>query len=54
MPVVHARLGSLDYCNSLLAGISVSNLACLQFVQNKLARVVTEKILFLPKRACSF
>ena len=33
----------LDYCNSLLAGPSVSNLARLQLVQNTLARVVTEK-----------
>ena len=36
----------LDYCNSLLAGTSVSNLARLQLVQNTLARVVTEKSRF--------
>ena len=30
----------LDYCNSLLAGTSVLNLARLQLVQNTLARVV--------------
>ena len=35
-----------DYCNSLLAGTSVSNLARLQLVQNTLARVVTEKSCF--------
>ena len=35
----------LDYCNSLLAGTSVSNLARLQLVQNTLAQVVTEKSL---------
>ena len=33
----------LDYCNSLLAGTSVSNLARLQLVQNTLARVVAQK-----------
>ena len=34
----------LDYCNSLLAGTSVSsNLACLQMVQNTLARIVAQK-----------
>ena len=32
-----------DYCNSLLAGTSVSNLARLQLVQNTLARVVAQK-----------
>ena len=33
----------LDFCNSLLAGTSVSNLARLQRVQNTLARVVAQK-----------
>ena len=33
----------LDFCNSLLAGTSVSNLTRLQRVQNTLARVVTKK-----------
>ena len=33
----------LDFCNSLLAGISVSNLVRLQRVQNTLARVVAQK-----------
>ena len=33
----------LDYCNSLLAGASASNLACLQLVQNTPARVVAQK-----------
>ena len=33
----------LDYCNSLLAGTSVSNLARLQLVQNTLARVFAQK-----------
>ena len=33
----------LDYCNSLLAGTSVSNLSRLQLVQNTLARVVAQK-----------
>ena len=37
MAIVRSRL---DYCNSLLAGTSVSNLACLQPVQNTLALVV--------------
>ena len=41
--IVRSRL---DYCNSLLAGTSVSNLARLQLVQNTLARVVTEKSRF--------
>ena len=36
----------LDYCNSLLAGTSVSNLARLQLVQNTLARVVAQKSRF--------
>ena len=36
----------LDYCNSLLAGTSVSNLAHLQPVQNTLARVVARKSRF--------
>ena len=39
-----AIVGSrLDYCNSLLAGTSTSNLARLQMVQNTLARVVAQK-----------
>ena len=33
----------LDFCNSLLAGTSVSNLTRLQLVQNTLARVVAQK-----------
>ena len=33
----------LDFCNSLLAGTSVSNLARLQRVQNTLTRVVAQK-----------
>ena len=42
--VAAAIVGSrLDYCNSLLAGTSVSNLARLQLVQNTLARVVAQK-----------
>ena len=42
--VAAAIVGSrLDYCNSLLAGTSVSNLARLQLVQNPLARVVAQK-----------
>ena len=45
--IAAAIVGSrLDYCNSLLAGTSVSNLARLQLVQNTLARVVTEKSRF--------
>ena len=45
--VATAKVGSrLDYCNSLLAGISVSNLSRLQLVQNTLARVVTQKSRF--------
>ena len=36
----------LDYCNSLLAGTSVSNLARLQLVQNPIARVVAQKSRF--------
>ena len=45
--VEYISVGSrLDYCNSLLAGTSVSNLALLQLVQNTLARVVTEKSCF--------
>ena len=45
--IAAAIVGSrLDYCNSLLAGTSVSNLAHLQLVQNTLARVVTEKSRF--------
>ena len=42
--IAAAIVGSrLDFCNSLLAGTSVSNLARLQRVQNTLARVVTQK-----------
>ena len=42
--VAVAIVGSrLDYCNSLLAGTSASNLARLQMVQNTLARVVAQK-----------
>ena len=42
--VAAAIVGSrLDYCNSLLAGTSFSNLARLQLVQNTLARVVAQK-----------
>ena len=33
----------LDFCNSLLAGTSISNLTRLQLVQNTLARVVAQK-----------
>ena len=45
--IAAAIIGSrLDYCNSLLAGTSVSNLVRLQLVQNTLARVVTEKSRF--------
>ena len=45
--VAAAIVGSrLDYCNCLLAGTSVSNLARLQLVQNTLARVVTQKSRF--------
>ena len=45
--IAAAIVGSrLEYCNSLLAGTSVSNLARLQIVQNTLARVVTEKSRF--------
>ena len=42
--IAAAIVGSrLDFCNSLLAGTSVSNLARPQRVQNTLARVVTQK-----------
>ena len=42
--IAAAILGSrLDFCNSLLAGTSVSNLVRLQRVQNTLARVVAQK-----------
>ena len=45
--IAAAIVGSrLDYCNSLLAGTSLSNLARLQLVQNTLARFVTEKSRF--------
>ena len=42
--IAAAIVGSrLDFCNSLLAGTSVSNLTHLQLVQNTLARVVVQK-----------
>ena len=42
--IAAAIVGSrLDFCNSLLAGTSVSNLILLQRVQNTLARVVAQK-----------
>ena len=42
--IAAAIVGSrLDFCNSLVAGTSVSNLARLQRVQNTLARVVAQK-----------
>ena len=42
--IAAAIVGSrLDFCNSLLAGSSVSNLTRLQRVQNSLARVVAQK-----------
>ena len=42
-----AIVGSrLDYCNSFLAGTSVSNLSRLQLVQNTIARVVAQKSRF--------
>ena len=42
-----AIVGSrLDYCNSLFAGTSVSNLARLQLVQNTFARIVAQKSRF--------
>ena len=42
--IAAAIVGSrLDFCNSLLAGTSVSNLTRLQRVQNTLARVVGQK-----------
>ena len=42
--IAAAIVGSrLDFCNSLLAGSSVSNLTRLQLVQNTLARVVAQK-----------
>ena len=45
--IASAIVGSrLFYCNSLLAGTSVSNLARLQLVQNTLARVVAKKSRF--------
>ena len=45
--VAAAIVGSrLDYCNSLLSGTSVSNLARLQLVQNTVARVVAQKSCF--------
>ena len=45
--VAAAIVGSrLDFCNSLLAGTSVSNLARLQLVQNTHARVVAQKSRF--------
>ena len=43
--IAAAIVGSrLDYCNSLLAGTSISNLTRLQRVQNTLARVVAENL----------
>ena len=43
--IAAAIVGSrLDFCNSLLAGTSVSNLTRLQRVQNTLARVVAQKL----------
>ena len=45
--VAAAIVGSrLDYCYSLLAGTSVSDLARLQLVQNTLARVIAQKSRF--------
>ena len=42
--IAAAIVGSrLDFCNSLLAGTSVSNLTRFQRVQNTLARVVAQK-----------
>ena len=42
--IAAAIVGSrLDFCNSLLAGTSVSNLTRLQLVQNTLARVVSQQ-----------
>ena len=42
--IAAAIVGSrLDFCNSLLAGTSVSNLTRLQLVQNTLPRVVAQK-----------
>ena len=42
--IAAAIVGSrLDFCNSLLAGTSVSNLTCLQHVQFTLARAVARK-----------
>ena len=41
-----AIVGRLDFCNSLLAGASVSNLARSLLVQNTLARVVAQKLRF--------
>ena len=45
--IAAAIVGSqLDFCNSLLADTSVSNLARLQLVQNTFARVVAQKSRF--------
>ena len=42
-----AIVGSrLDYCNSLIAGTSASNLARLQLVQNTLTRVIAQQSLY--------
>ena len=48
--IVGSRLG---YCNSFIAGTSVSNLALLQLVQNTLARVVTVNLVFATSRPFS-
>ena len=45
----------LDYCNSLLFGISKSNLGKLQRIQNSLARIVSRTLKFehiTPVRRC--
>ncbi len=40
--VIHAFVTSqLDYCNSLLYGLSVNNIKWLQYVQNSAARLIT-------------
>ena len=53
--IAAAIVGSrLDFCNSLLAGTSVSNLTRLQRVQNTLARVVAQQPRFCPHHTCPF